>query len=104
MDWNRMKQNTIASPGVTAGGESCARGAPDEARVGCLYSEAVPVARRGFLLSNGVGKAKSSRLLDGRTYDEYPKRVLRPVPDRADCIAWEAEFGKSLQASGLAEG
>jgi len=27
----------------------------------------------------GVRKAKNGRLLDGRTYDEYPERVLRPV-------------------------
>jgi len=52
----------------------------------------------------GVRKAKNGRLLDGRTYDEYPERVLRPVPDRADCIAWAEKFGRSLQASALAVG
>jgi protein gp37 len=45
----------------------------------------------------GVRKAKNGRLLDGRTYDEYPERVLRPVPEKAECLAWAAEFGKSLQ-------
>jgi protein gp37 len=49
----------------------------------------------------GVRKAKNGRLLDGRTYDEYPDRVLRPVPDRADCLAWAEEFGKSLRAWAL---
>ncbi len=29
----------------------------------------------------GVGKARSGRLLDGRTYDEYPQRVAAAVPD-----------------------
>ncbi len=52
----------------------------------------------------GVRKAKNGRLLDGRTYDEYPERVLRPVPERADCLACAAEFGKSIQASALAAG
>jgi protein gp37 len=52
----------------------------------------------------GVRKAQNGRLLDGRTHDEYPVRVLRPVPERADCLAWAAEFGKSFQASGLAVG
>ena len=50
----------------------------------------------------GVRKAKNGRLLDGRTYDEYPERVLRPIPERAECVAWAEEFGKSLQASALA--
>jgi protein gp37 len=45
----------------------------------------------------GVRKAKKGRLLDGRTYDEYPVRVVRPVPDRADCLAWAEEFGKRFQ-------
>ena len=52
----------------------------------------------------GVRKAKNGRLLDGHTYDEYPARVLRAVPDRAVCIAWAAEFGRSLQSSALAVG
>jgi len=52
----------------------------------------------------GVRKAKNGRLLDGRTYDEYPERALRPVPDRADCIAWAEEIGKSFQISALAAG
>ena len=52
----------------------------------------------------GVRKAKNGRLLDGRTYDEYPERVLRPIPERAECVAWAEEFGRSLQASASAVG
>jgi protein gp37 len=52
----------------------------------------------------GVRKAKNGRVLDGRTYDEYPARVLRSVPERVDCLAWAAEFGKKFQASALAVG
>jgi protein gp37 len=34
----------------------------------------------------GVRKAKKGRQLDGRTYDEYPRRVVAPVPDRIDYV------------------
>ena len=40
----------------------------------------------------GVRKAKNGRELDGRTYDEYPRRVTAPVPDRVRC----AEFAESI--------
>jgi hypothetical protein len=49
----------------------------------------------------GVRKKKTGRLLDDRTYDEYPNRVSRPVPERAECIASAEAFGRSLQASSL---
>jgi protein gp37 len=35
----------------------------------------------------GVRKLKHGRKLDGRTYDEYPRRVRAPVPDRMRCAA-----------------
>src|SRR5579862_3129900 len=35
----------------------------------------------------GVRKSKNGRLLDGRTYDEYPVRVMSPIPERANCLA-----------------
>jgi protein gp37 len=40
----------------------------------------------------GVRKAKNGRLLDGRTYDEYPRRAAATVPDRMDCLKYAAEF------------
>jgi protein gp37 len=39
----------------------------------------------------GVRKAKYGRLLEGRTYDEYPKRIVSPIPERASCIAYARE-------------
>jgi protein gp37 len=43
----------------------------------------------------GIRKKKAGRLLDGRTYDEYPSRTAVSVPDRSRC----AEFAESLLAS-----
>ncbi len=40
----------------------------------------------------GVRKAKNGRELNGRTYDEYPRRVTAPVPDRVRC----AEFAENI--------
>jgi len=44
----------------------------------------------------GVRKAKNGRLLDGRTYDEYPQRVVTQVPDQVDCKEFAADFLESL--------
>jgi protein gp37 len=46
----------------------------------------------------GVRKARNGRLLDGRTYDEYPNRPLIPVPERADCSKYASEFLETLRA------
>jgi protein gp37 len=35
----------------------------------------------------GVRKKKNGRMLNGKTYDEYPKRIAHPVPDRELCSA-----------------
>ncbi|HET9406455.1 MAG TPA: phage Gp37/Gp68 family protein [Candidatus Sulfotelmatobacter sp.] len=35
----------------------------------------------------GVRKKKTGRLLDGKTYDEYPERVTWPIPERESCQA-----------------
>jgi len=50
----------------------------------------------------GVRKSKNGRMLDGRTYDEYPTRVQKPIPERAHCLASAEEFGKNFQALPLA--
>jgi protein gp37 len=44
----------------------------------------------------GVRKAKNGRLLDGRTYDEYPERVAWRVPERANCLAHAEEILNSF--------
>ncbi len=40
----------------------------------------------------GVRKAKNGRLLDDRTYDEYPERIAAEIPDRASCSAYAQEI------------
>jgi protein gp37 len=46
----------------------------------------------------GVRKAKNGRLLDGRTHNEYPRRVTADVPDRLSCLRYAQEF---LESTGL---
>jgi protein gp37 len=45
----------------------------------------------------GVRKAKKGRLLDNRTYDEYPKRVPSSVPEKASCLAYARDILNSFQ-------
>lgn len=55
----------------------------------------------------GVRKAKYGRLLEGRTYDEYPKRTVSPIPERASCAAYAREamnsFRKVFRGSSLVQ-
>jgi protein gp37 len=39
----------------------------------------------------GVRKKQNGRLLEGGTYDEYPRRVTAPVPDKENCLAYVRE-------------
>jgi protein gp37 len=45
----------------------------------------------------GVRKKRNGRLLEGRTYDEYPKRTSVPIPERASCIAYARDVAESFQ-------
>jgi len=45
----------------------------------------------------GVRKKKRGRELDGRTYDEYPRRVVTSVPDRTRCAAFAENFLNSFR-------
>ncbi len=40
----------------------------------------------------GVRKAKAGRLLEGKTYDEFPSRVHNPVLSAADCVSAASEI------------
>jgi protein gp37 len=45
----------------------------------------------------GVRKKKNGRLLDGRTYDEYPQRVVSKIPERASCLAFAQNILNSFR-------
>jgi len=45
----------------------------------------------------GVRKKKNGRLLDGRTYDEYPERKEGSIPDRFRCIEFAEGFLERLR-------
>jgi len=51
----------------------------------------------------GVRKAKHGRVLEGRTYDEYPRRVAAPIPDRASCVAILNSFRQVLSGRSLVQ-
>ena len=51
----------------------------------------------------GVRKAKNGRLLEGRTYDEYPRRVASAIPDHASCVALLNSFRQVFQGSPLVQ-
>jgi protein gp37 len=45
----------------------------------------------------GVRKTKNGRLLDGRTYDQYPSRASTDVPDKSNCVAFAKTFLNSFR-------
>jgi protein gp37 len=47
----------------------------------------------------GVRKARNGRILDGRTYDEYPPRTPIEVPERFACLQLARNFLESAQMS-----
>jgi protein gp37 len=47
----------------------------------------------------GVRKARNGRTLDGRTYDEYPRRTTAPIPEKAECIAFAQAVGNGIRLS-----
>jgi len=52
----------------------------------------------------GVRKSTTGRELDGRTYDEFPRRVFHPVPSAEKCLchASEIEAGLTTMKRGAA--
>jgi len=46
----------------------------------------------------GVRKARNGRLLDNRTYDEYPSRMVTPVPEKSECAAFAEEVLRGLES------
>jgi protein gp37 len=51
----------------------------------------------------GVRKAKNGRLLNGKTYDEYPPRTAWPVPERTSCLERAKEILGAFAANSLVQ-
>jgi protein gp37 len=51
----------------------------------------------------GVRKVKNGRSLEGRTYDEYPRRSVAAVPDRVSCVKYAQQFLESFQRRPLVQ-
>jgi protein gp37 len=49
----------------------------------------------------GVRKSAAGRMLDRKTYDEFPKRVPHPVLAAQDCLALAAQFEAAYKRTGL---
>jgi protein gp37 len=49
----------------------------------------------------GVRKVKNGRELDGRTYEEYPRRVAAPVPHKEACLDLANSIAESLRRKEL---
>jgi len=45
----------------------------------------------------GVRKVKNGRVLDGRTYDEYPSRTVSAIPEKSQCVAFAEELFRGFQ-------
>jgi protein gp37 len=84
---------------VIVGGESGPGARPMRKEWVVSIREQCRVQRVPFFFKQwgGVRKVKNGRLLDGRTYDEYPARLATPVPDRAVCESHAEAFRAALR-------
>jgi protein gp37 len=87
---------------VIVGGESGPGARPMKKEWVLSIRDQCRAARVPFFFKQwgGVRKAKNGRSLEGRTYDEYPKRQTPLVPDRTTCLLFAESLRRVL--SGLA--
>jgi protein gp37 len=83
---------------VIVGGESGPGARPMKKEWVVSIREQCRASRVPFFFKQwgGVRKAKNGRSLDGRTHDEYPRRIAAEVPDRLRCLRHAQEFLASL--------
>jgi len=84
---------------VIVGGESGPGARPISEDWVLSIREQCRTARVPFFFKQWGGrrKAKTGRLLDGRTYDEYPQRIAMPVPERSQCVLLAQELLASFR-------
>lgn len=75
---------------VIVGGESGPGARPMKKEWVTSIRDQCRAARVPFFFKQwgGVRKVRNGRLLEGRTYDEYPTRQVREVPDRQTCLSF----------------
>jgi protein gp37 len=90
---------------MIVGGESGAGARPMKREWVLALREQCRSARVPFFFKQwgGVRKASFGRKLDGRTYDEYPRRVFHPVLASDECLSHLARIEATLGAIDLVE-
>ena len=93
------KVNLSGISWVIVGGESGPGARPLRKEWVLSIREQCRAARVPFFFKQwgGTRKSRNGRELEGRTYDEYPRRVIVPVPEKAECIARANTFARSVR-------
>ena len=83
---------------VIVGGESGPGARPMRKEWVLSIREQCKAARVPFFFKQwgGTRKALTGRKLEGRTYDEYPKRFAAPVPERSECLKLATAFTQAM--------
>jgi len=81
------------------GGESGAGARPMREEWVVSIRDQCRISRVPFFFKQwgGVRKKKHGRRLQGRTYDEYPERIMSPIPERAKCLAYAEKMLESFR-------
>jgi protein gp37 len=84
---------------VIVGGESGPGARPMKKEWVTAIRDQCGAARVPFFFKQwgGVRKVKNGRLLEGRTYDEYPDRRPLTVPDRATCMTFVESLRNTVE-------
>jgi protein gp37 len=90
---------------VIVGGESGPGARPMEREWVVSIRRQCKASRVPFFFKQwgGVRKTRNGRQLDGRTYDEYPRRVAAAVPNRSSCISFAQAILNSFQGNSLVQ-
>lgn len=88
---------------VIVGGESGPGARPMEKEWVISIRDQCRAARVPFFFKQwgGVRKIRNGRSLEGRTYDEYPRRKTPLVPDRTTCISFADSLRRLMRGSSL---
>ena len=98
--FSKTLENSLSDIGWTiVGGESGPGARPMREEWVISIRDLCTVARVPFFFKQwgGVRKKRNGRLLHGRSYDEYPARVAKPVPEGERCSLYAASIRESLR-------